>query len=203
MWGRYSSSAETKLDQDLDVLVDKESGVLKPNAIESMIRNCRRDVPDLIVDEDELKETYQLSSFMPVLFALIRKKRARDWFNGIELSATNVGPDNRIELHHFFPRAVLKESKFPRGLYDDLSNIVFLSQEANREIRHTLPGNYIEKYIKRNNIELKRLSDQFIPLDESLWKLENYEKFLQVRRRSMAKALNDYLGEFGAEYMVR
>ena len=199
IWGRYSSSAETKLDQDLDVMIDKQAGTLKDNAIDSMIINCRRDVPDFIVDEDELKETYQLSSFMPVLFALIRKRRSKDWFNGIELSATNVGPDNKIELHHFFPRSVLKNSNMPRDLYDDLANIVFLSKKANREIRQSLPIDYI----KKNKVPDDRLTEQFIPLDEALWRLDNYEKFLEVRRNMLASALNGFLKDLAADYMVR
>jgi len=164
-----------------------------------MIINCRRDVPDFIVDEDELKETYQLSSFMPVLFALIRKRRSKDWFNGIELSATNVGPDNKIELHHFFPRSVLKNSNMPRDLYDDLANIVFLSKKANREIRQSLPIDYI----KKNKVPDDRLTEQFIPLDEALWRLDNYEKFLEVRRNMLASALNGFLKDLAADYMVR
>ena len=58
-------------------------------------------------------------------------------------------------------------------------------------------------YIKKYKIDGKRLAAQFIPLDENLWRLDRYEEFLQVRRSSIAKALNEYLGEYGAEYMVR
>ena len=199
MWGRYSSSAESRLDQDLDALVEKEAGVLKADAVESMIKNCRKDVTDLVVDEEELNEPYQLSSFIPTLFAVIRKRGAKDWFNGIELSATNVGPDNSIELHHFFPRAVLKASGVERKLFDDLANIVFLSKKANREIRQSLPIEYIRKY----EIDKKRLAAQFIPLDEDLWRLDRYGDFLNARRKSIAGALNEYLGEYGSEYMVR
>lgn len=136
---------------------------------------------------------------MPLLFSIIRKRRAKDWFNGIELSATNVGPDNRIELHHFFPRSVLKSEGVQRKLYDDFSNVVFLSRKANREIRYSMPIDYI----KKNKIEENRLSAQFIPLDEDLWRLENFEKFLISRRKAIANAMNQYLTEFGDAYMKR
>jgi len=199
MWGRYSSSAETKLDQDLDVLLDKTTGKIKEDGIENIVKNCRRDVADLIVDEEELIEPYQRSAFLPLLFAVIRKKHTKDWFNGIELSATNVGPDNKIELHHFFPSSVLKKAGFKREDYDDFSNIVFLSQRANREIRHSVPHEYIKKY----KIERGRLEDQYIPMDENLWRVENYKEFLEARRRMLAKAMNEYLITYGKEYMNR
>jgi len=199
IWARYSTSPEAKLDQDLNVLVDKQTGELKEGGIASLVKNIRHDVSDLIVDEEELVELYQRSAFLPLLFAIVRKKRAKDWFNGIEFSSTNVGPDNQIELHHFFPRSVLKHAGLPRKAYDDFSNIVFLSQKANREIRQSTPLQYIKKY----NIEKKRLEDQFIPLDEELWKIENFDKFLEARRKKIAQAMNEYLLEFGKEYMDR
>jgi len=199
MWGRYSGSVESKLDQDLDILLDKNTNEIRENGVEGLIKNCRRDISDFVVDEEELVELYQRSAFMPLLFSVIRKRRAKDWFNGIELSATNVGPDNRIELHHFFPRSVLKSRGVPRKLYDDFSNIVFLSRKANREIRYSMPIDYI----KRNRIEENRLSDQFIPLDEDLWKHENFEKFLISRRKAIAYAMNQHLTEYGEPYMKR
>lgn len=197
LWGRYSGSVESKLDQDLDALLNKEKNSINEDGIEKILKNCRRDVSDFIVDQEELIELYQRSAFMPLLFSIVRKRRAKDWFNGIELSATNVGPDNKIELHHFFPRSVLKSKGVPRKLYDDLSNIVFLSRKANREIRYSMPIDYI----KRNNIEESRLASQFIPLDENLWKIENFEKFLILRRKMIAEAMNEYLTEYGRSFM--
>lgn len=197
MWGRYSSSAETKLDQDLNVMLDVDRGAIKDNAIDSLIKNCRKDVKDLIVDEEELIETYQRSSFMPVLFAISRKNRSKDWFTGLELSSTNIGPTHQIELHHIHPRSLLKKLGFATKEHDDLSNIVFLSQKANRTVRNSEPIQYIKQF----NIDKDRLNSQFVPTDESLWQKENYTKFLEARRKSIAKAMNDYLRSLGGQYM--
>ncbi|MCX7661301.1 MAG: hypothetical protein N2Z79_01295, partial [Candidatus Omnitrophica bacterium] len=199
IWGRYSSSAEAKLDQDLDVLIDKETGEIKQDAVVNLVKNCRRDVSDLIVDEEELIEPYQRSAFLHLLFAIIRKNRAKDWFNSIELSATNVGPDNKIELHHFFPRSVLKKKGFSREEYDDLSNIVFLSKRANRDIRTSTPFEYIKKY----NVDHKRLLEQHIPINDNLWRIENYNEFIKIRRKMLTEAMNDYLKMYGEEFMER
>lgn len=200
MWGRYSSSAETKLDQDLDVLVDKETGEIKSNGIENLLINCRKDVADFIVDEPELVEMYQRSSFMSLLFAIVRKRRAKCWLKQhIELSATNVGNENKIEMHHFFPRSNLKKAGLPRKKYDDFSNIVFLSQRGNRLIRNNPPI----VYIKELKIPNEYLEAQFIPLDETLWEMKNYDKFLEVRRKMIADAMNTYLSDFAPQFMER
>jgi len=197
MWGRYSSSAETKLDQDLDVIMDKDSGLLRDNGVDALIRNCRKDVADLRVDEGELIETYQRSSFVPVLFAMVRKNRGKDWFTGIELSATNVGPSHQVEMHHIHPRSLLKRKGYHSKDYDDLSNIVFLSQRANRAVRNSEPYDYIRQF----KIDKERMESQFVPLDEELWRIENFDKFIKVRRKNIKDAMNQYLRNIGGAYM--
>lgn len=197
MWGRYSSSAETKLDQDLDVILDKETGLPKEDSIDALVKNCRRDVADLKVDEVELIEPYQRSSFLPVLFAMIRKNRAKDWFTGIELSATNVGPSHQVEMHHIHPRSLLKRKGYHSKDYDDLSNIVFLSQRANRAVRNSEPYDYIRQF----KIDKERMESQLVPLDEELWRIENFDKFIKVRRKNIKDAMNQYLRNIGGAYM--
>lgn len=191
IWGRYSGSTETKLDEDLAAM--RESGVA------GLIRNCRKEVSDFRVDEPELVGTYQRSPFLPLLFAIVRKrKEARDWFHGVELRATNVGPKHQIELHHIFPRSLLrKQEKFETWEIDDLANIAFLSQDANRKVRNLEPIEYIHKF----DIERKRLEAQFVPTDENLWRVENFRNFLTERRRLIARAMNDYLREIGGPYV--
>jgi hypothetical protein len=192
IWQRYSGSAETRLDQDLAAL--RESG------IDGMIRNMLKEVQDLIVDEGEIIVTYQRSAFLPLLFAIIRKNKSRDWFSGIELSSTNVGPNHQIELHHFFPRSVLKDcGEYSVSEIDDLCNIVFLSQKANRKVLNSPP----KEYIKEFRIEPGRLESQYIPINPELWEIKNYRKFLQERRKAISAVMNRYLKEFGSEYMHR
>lgn len=192
MWGRYSSSAETKLDQDLAVMQTQE------NAVKKLIENCKKEVRNLKVDQESLISNYQRSSFLPVLFVITRRMRAKDWFTGIELSSTNVGPSHQIELHHIFPRALLKKHGYEPKEIDDLANIAFLSQKANREIRHLEPIEYFRKF----KIEHQRLESQFIPIQDELWKIENFKKFIQKRRELITGSMNEYLSHIGAEYMT-
>lgn len=48
MWGRYSGSVESKLDQDLDALLDKNTGILKEDGIEGLIRTAGVTLPILL-----------------------------------------------------------------------------------------------------------------------------------------------------------
>lgn len=183
MWGRYSSSPETKLDQDL--------GALEKQGNEGLLENLRKDARDLVVDMEDLIGSYQSSPFLPVLFAVIRKRRAKDWFRDIELSATNVGPADQLELHHIFPKAFLRKHGYTRKHFDDLANIAFLSQKGNRTVQSSEPHSYIKEFA----IEKKRLEAQFVPVNPELWKVDRFEEFIQERRRLIAQAMNEYLSQ--------
>ncbi|HID93475.1 MAG TPA: DUF262 domain-containing protein, partial [bacterium (Candidatus Stahlbacteria)] len=126
--GRFTGSPETKIDQDLKAIKSADS-------IKSMVANLRKDVSSFDITPEMVEGKYQRHSFLPLIFTISRKKSAKDWFTGTVLSSTNVGPEHRLELHHIFPKAILKEGgNFKPHEIDDISNIAFLSQKANRKI---------------------------------------------------------------------
>jgi len=130
--GRFTGSPETKIDQDLKAIESADP-------INGMVANLRRDVPSFDITSEMAEGKYQGHSFLPLIFAISRGKNARDWFTGTVLSSTNVGPEHQLELHHIFPRAILKESgDFKTHEIDDIANIAFLSQKANRTIKELL-----------------------------------------------------------------
>jgi hypothetical protein len=75
-----------------------------------------------------------------------------------------------------------------------------LAQEITNRAVLTTIGNR-SKYIKSAEAYLTEVRENFpeglslqcIPDDSELWKLENYEKFLETRRKLLAKKLNEYL----------
>jgi len=186
--GRFTGSPETKIDQDLKAIESADP-------INNMVANLKRDVPGFDITPDMVEGKYQRHSFLPLIFAILRKKNARDWFTGTVLSSTNVGPEHKLELHHIFPRAILKESgNFKTHEMDDIANIAFLSQKANRKILKSNPEDYLA------NIEDDRLRSQFVPLDTDLWEVNRFRDFLVERRKLITEAINEYMREIGGRY---
>ena len=186
--GRFTGSPETKIDQDLKAIESADP-------INNMVANLKRDVPGFDITPDMVEGKYQRHSFLPLIFAISRKKNARDWFTGTVLSSTNVGPEHKLELHHIFPRAILKESgNFKTHEMDDIANIAFLSQKANRKILKSNPEDYLA------NIEDDRLRSQFVPLDTDLWEVNRFRDFLVERRKLITEAINEYMREIGGRY---
>jgi hypothetical protein len=183
MHGRFTGSPETKLDQDLRA-IDSQ----KP--LEAMLANIKRDVSDLEITPEMVEGKYQRNPILLLMFIVFRHHRARDWFTGTMLSATNVGPDHQLELHHIFPRGVLKDAKrYETAEIDDIGNIAFLTQKANRKILMSMPVDYLSK------IEEQRLQVQLVPLGKDKWEVDDYPQFLNERRNLIAETVNNFMEE--------
>jgi hypothetical protein len=186
--GRFSSSPETNIDQDLKAIQETD-------AVGALIANLKKDVASLEITEEMMVGKYQTHPILPLVFILSRQRSSKDWFTGTVLSSTNVGGQHQLELHHIFPKAVLRDDgSFESKEIDDLANIAFLSQKANRTILRSNPFDYLSK------IEAQRLAAQFVPLDRELWKVMNYRKFLTTRRKALTDEINSFLKELGMRY---
>jgi len=181
VYGRFTGSPETKLDQDLKAI--KES-----NPIISLVNNLKRESPSFEMTSDMLIGKHQASPYLPLIFVIFRKNNAKDWFTGTVLSSTNVGPSHQLQFHHVFPQAVLKSAgNYTSHEINDIANIAFLSQRANISILNSPPKSYLK------NVEAERLEAQLIPMDETLWDISNFKKFLDERRKLLTEAINSYL----------
>ena len=109
---------------------------------------------------------------------------------GIELSNALLGQMNSLEVHHIFPKSILYAAEHTRPEVNALANFMFLNKETNLEISNQNPIEYFPYYEEKNP---GVLASQWIPMDESLWKIENYPDFLNERRNLLASAANRFL----------
>lgn len=178
IWSRYSSTVETKLDQDYAALA-------KEQPIKTMIQNIEDQVGRRPVTERELRDQRKNSSYMTMAYVLARNAGAQDWFNGVA-----IGGSQALELHHIFPKAVLRETynlQSASRTVDQVANLAFLSKRANNRISNQSPAEYLSK------LDPQRLRAQSIPLDPALWTINHFEKFLLERRRLLAEEINTLL----------
>jgi hypothetical protein len=120
---------------------------------------------------------------------------AIDWFNGAPLTKFN-GKSYSIHNHHIFPQAQLYRNGYDvdnllhRSIINEIANRVFLTPDTNIEISDRLPEEYFPEVETRYP---GALTKQFIPMDQSLWKLERFENFLQARRELIALKFNEFM----------
>lgn len=175
-WSRYSTSSESWLDQDYAALGKPDSVLLMIQNIEDKVGRGRT------ISERELRDQRKNSPFLILSYVLARYADAQDWFNGVKL-----GGSQSLELHHIFPKAVLAKKYNLRAdslIIDQVANLAFLSGKANATISSRQPGEYLAK------IDQNRLRAQAVPLDPSLWTLDQFEEFALQRRQLLADGLN-------------
>ncbi|UTA55189.1 DUF262 domain-containing protein [Lysobacter soli] len=182
MWGRFSGSVESYIDQDLAVIEDGD--------LDRLLEQLRLWHGGLRAEPAHFTGWSLGARFYPVLYMLTRVGEARDWGSGIGLKANMHGKMSKLEVHHIFPKAQLYKRKFKKSEVNALANYCFLTKDTNLDISDTLPEVYFPK------IELAHpgaLASQWIPTDPALWKVENYHDFMEARKVLLAAELNKRL----------
>ena len=187
LWGRFTGSVETILNKDLEV-VDQS-----PDSLDRLIEQLRQSRGDLLVRADDFRGWSLGARFYPMLYLLTRTHGARD-LGGLspKLSHWLLGKGSSLEVHHIFPKALLYKHDYYRSEVNALANFCFLTADTNKEISDTAPMVYFPKVAEHHP---GALASQWIPMDENLWKVENYRDFLAARREMLARAANSVLDE--------
>ncbi len=181
MWGRFSGSTETVIDQDLAALEGPKGG------LDALIEQLRLWHGGLRVEPSHFTGWSLGARFYPVLYMLTRMGEARDWGIGLPLKANMLGKMSRLEVHHVFPKAQLYKRDHKRPEVNALANFCFLTKDTNLHIGDRLPEEYFPK------IEAKHpgaLASQWIPMEPALWEIDRYLDFLEARKALLAAEAN-------------
>lgn len=181
MWGRFSSSTETVIDQDLAALEAPDGG------LDALLNQLRLWHGSLRVEPAHFTGWSLGARFYPVLYMLTRMGEARDWGTGLPLKANLLGKMSRLEVHHIFPKARLYKRNHRRAEVNALANFCFLTKDTNLTISDRLPEVYFAEIEERHP---GALASQWIPMDPQLWKIDRYLDFLQERKALLATEAN-------------
>lgn len=183
--GRYSrGSSETLLDQDLNV-------IKRGSDIDDLVHLLNQQFGRLHFDSTELRGRTSQSPLFRALFVACKQNGARDWSNGIEIAVNNLGAEHKLQYHHVFPKAVLKDLR-QRYEIDDIANLSFISSRTNQSISSKQPADYLPSVVKKFGDDV--LASQCIPTDPTLWTLDQYDAFLEERRKLIANLVNASIG---------
>jgi hypothetical protein len=183
--GRYSrGSSETILDQDLTTL--KQNG-----GASELTDRLQLQVGRLDITPQELDGRNQRSALFKTMFMAFRAANARDWRSNLTIALDHSGTQHRLQFHHIFPKAVLKNIYTDREA-DDIANLGFIGGKTNRTISDKPPAEYFPSLIAKAG--QAAFDAQCIPTDSALLQIENYKAFLAQRRGLVAQRLNEFIG---------
>lgn len=189
MFGRFSGSTESYINQDLELIADLDG------ALDRLIDQLRLWRGSLSVESGHFTGWGVGARFYPVLYLLTRVCGSRDWGNGLALASHLLGRMNQLEVHHIFPKSRLykhRPLKLDKSQVNAVANFCFLTKDTNLEISNRLPEAYFPEIEERFP---GALASQWIPLAPELWKIDNYLDFLEARNTLLAKAMNEFLDE--------
>ncbi|MBK8258190.1 MAG: DUF262 domain-containing protein [Polyangiaceae bacterium] len=127
---------------------------------------------------------------MSLFVSMLRDRGAKDWKKQTPLNGTVLGHNAELQVHHFFPRALLIKAGYDSSSINTFANYAIISKATNLDISDEEPASYVP----RLTIRAKDLAAQCIPDDESLWSVGNYDRFLATRRKLLASTANEFLG---------
>ncbi len=188
MWGRFSGSTESSIDQDLAALEGPDGG------LDKLLEQLRLWHGGLRVEPGHFTGWSLGARFYPVLYLLTRMGQARDWGTGLPLKASLLGKMSRLEVHHIFPKSRLYKSdyKYKRPEVNALANFCFLTKDTNLNISDRLPSAYFPEVEQAHP---GTLASQWIPMDPALWRIENFRDFLEARKILLAVEVNQRMEE--------
>ena len=197
--GRYSSSPESRFDFDIKNISKKDFADYL-NEIENA------QLSDAFWNAELTQRLNTSSSTSPVFNVFIA---SQCYFNEKGFLSKNITVKNLIEqrgdVHHIFPRDILKKKGLTRGQYNQVANYAYTQSEINIKI-----GNKpIEKYltdlkaqcgggeliyggITELNLLYENLKQNAIPKTIFNMTTEDYQEFLLQRRLEMSKKMRVY-----------
>jgi uncharacterized protein with ParB-like and HNH nuclease domain len=172
---RYTGRLETDLLSDIQQIG-------KGKSFSGLMENLRmKEIPLSQLEGDF--DNYHLT----LLLILYCKLKTKDW--NIEArpnirEVNELDPED-LQIHHVFPEEFLSRRGYTEK-WDNFGNITLISKKANNYFKFKDPSVYLNEL---KNIEPELLKKHFIPMDSSLWNINNYDKFLKERISLIADAI--------------
>lgn len=195
-WARYTSQTDQRLDHDIAVIV--RTAHPWQELVDSIIDQRGR----IDVKSADLEGRGPLHPLYRMAYVLTKANGGVDWFNGLPLDVER-GTTYSIQSHHIFPQALLyrdgrydPENHLHRQLVNEIANRAFLTGPTNIGISDRPPFEYLAEVETQYPGALQK---QFVPLDSTLWRLENYPDFLSQRRELISAAFNRRMESLVAE----
>jgi hypothetical protein len=183
--GRYSrGSTETLLNEDLAI-------VFRGEGVSGLMAPVKRQFGRLHIEPGDLAGRGVNSPLFSLAYLALKASGAKDWYSGLGLSLTHQGRLHFIQWHHVIPKSLLKERGYETGEINEIANMAFITGQTNRRISNKEASDYLKDIVAKQGAGA--LSSQCVPVDPALWSTDRYLDFLDQRRQSLAKRMNEFL----------
>ena len=197
--GRYSGSPESRFDFDI-------KNISKKNFADYLKEIEDAQLSDAFWNAELIQRLNTSSSTSPVFNVFLA---SQCYFNEKGFLSKDITVKNLIEqrgdVHHIFPRDILKKKGLTRGQYNQIGNYVYTQSEINIKIGNKPVEKYLSEVKDQSNgggliyggiTELDLLYDNLkqnaVPETIFEMTIEDYQEFLLQRRVKMAEKMRTY-----------
>ena len=194
--GRYSGSPESKFDFDIKNISKKDFGDYLKEIEEAQLSNA-------FWNAELIQRLNTSSSTSPVFNVFLA---SQCYFNDKGFLSKDITVKNLIEqrgdVHHIFPRDLLKKKGLTRGQYNQIANYVYTQSEINIKIGNKPIEKYLQevkeqcnggelKYggISDWNLIIENFKQNAVPLNIFEMTMDDYQDFLIQRRQLIAEKM--------------
>lgn len=197
--GRYSGSAESMIDEDINQINEK--------GVEAYLLQMEQSHLGSGFWEHAVVNSLETSSVNNNAYNVYLA--AQCYFNAPAFlsKAMNIRSliEQRGDIHHLFPKKYLINNNYPQKLYNQVANFAHTEQATNIKIGHAAPHEYMLKVITEVNNGSRNLTS--LENQDALWQnlMHNdipllindgthtsYTEFLRRRRERMAAKIKTY-----------
>lgn len=197
--GRYSGSPESRFDFDIKNISQKDFGDYLKEIEDAQLS-------DAFWNAELIQRLNTSSSTSPAFNVFLA---AQCYFSDKGFLSKDITVKNLIEqrgdVHHIFPRDLLKKKGLSRGQYNQIANYVYTQSEINIKIGNKPIEIYLNEAIEQCNdgdlkyggitdfeLMLENLKQNAVPDTIFEMTMENYQEFLIERRKLMAVKMKKY-----------
>lgn len=197
--GRYTSSPETKMEQDLADLRDVSSDKAFIDHIDRTIRDTLTDDFWQIALPNALATSSSRSPSLFAYYAALNLLDARVLYSHMKVSElldpALKSKKSSLERHHLFPKNYLvKNGVSEQRDRNQIANYALVEWSDNISISDKAPSEYVPLYEARYDVaELDQM--RYWHALPSNWQSLRYPDFLEKRRKMIAQVIRDGFGK--------
>lgn len=190
--GLYSSSPNTKVESDLKLV--KQCDIAKGFPLDELLRSMKDKIKvteigkkDFTNIDINILRGVAGKKYLFLEYVLLCRHQATDWTG--RLLTERTYPE--LDRHHIFPKDQLATVIDEDSLINHIGNLTFIDRVLNEQLQGALPKDYLE------NFDADVLKKHFVPLDRSLWELDKYEQFVEMRTEMLWQGVETLMHNLG------
>lgn len=197
--GRYSGSAESRIDEDIKQINEKGIGTYLKQMEQA---HLSEGFWDFALVNDLETSSVNNNAYNVYLAAQCNQNATAFLAKSMKISSLI---EQRGDIHHIFPKKYLMDNGYSQKKYNQVANYVYTEQSTNIKVGKMPPKNYMQKVkdeILGKRYDISTIDDEAnitvnleqndIPSSLIEASFENYEDFLSERRQMMAKKIKEY-----------